>query len=199
MSIRVAAGLGNLQVCRRPLYLNATTRACTSPCTRVVVGDPWRPDGHQPTPAPPPPPPALGGAVQVECPRSPPVYAGCSVASGTSPAGPMGREAPSAPWDPFNCRAGHGTLAPAVRHTTCAVRQSRSLGPPQSDLKPHPPPCPGNHGAARQYVSVTWRLRCPSPYLPRWAQCQAPLASPPGPGAPGLHTPRGSPPTVMSN
>ena len=73
--------------------------------SNAVMGGPWRPDGRQLTPAPSPPP-TLGGAIQVVCPRSPPIYRGCSVASGTSPAGPMGREALSAPWDPFNCRGG---------------------------------------------------------------------------------------------
>ena len=40
------------------------------------------------------------------CPRSPPSYRGCSVASGTSTAGPMGREALGTPWNPSNCRGG---------------------------------------------------------------------------------------------
>ena len=40
------------------------------------------------------------------CPCGPPVDKGCSVASGTSLAGPMGREALGAPWDPSNCHGG---------------------------------------------------------------------------------------------
>ena len=76
---------------------NATTRACTALCTPMQS---WVALGGQTATADPcPPPPTFGGAIQVVCPRGPPVYRGYSVASGTSPAGSMGREALGAPWD----------------------------------------------------------------------------------------------------
>ena len=147
------------------------------------------PRGQAATNSPLPPP--VGGAIQVVCLRGPPVYRGCSIASGTSPVGPMGREALGAPWDPSNCRG--GTHRPwdsgPCRHATPPV-PCGNQGVWGLPSRTSSPPSPGSRGAARQYVSLTWRLHCPGPYLPRWAQCQAPPASPPRPGAPGLHTPR---------
>ena len=91
------------------------------------------------------PPPTLGGAIQVVCPRGHPVYRRCSVASGTSPAGPMGREALSAPWDPFNCCGGTHRpwdAAPAVRHhhpCRVAIKEcGASLVGPQAPPSPVP-------------------------------------------------------------
>ena len=103
MSIPGATCLGNLQVCRRPSYLNTTTRACAAPCTPVQS---WVARWPPVDPAPPPPP--LEGPFRW-CALMAPLSTGargCSVASGTSPAGPMGREALGATWDPSNSRGG---------------------------------------------------------------------------------------------
>ena len=106
--------------------------------TNSVAGGPCRPDGHQLTPAPPPPP--VGGAFQVVCPRAPPVYKSCSVASGTSPAGPIGKEALSAPWDPSNSRGGMHRLWDVIRqHQLCrAAIKERGA----SLVRPQAPPAP---------------------------------------------------------
>ena len=94
MSIPGAACLENLQVCRCPSYLSATTAPAQPRALQCSHG--WPLEARRPLADPFPPPP-VGGAIQVVCPRAPPIYRGCSVASGTSPAGPMGREALSAP------------------------------------------------------------------------------------------------------
>ena len=97
----------------------------------AVVGDPWRPDSHLPTPAPPPP--FLNGeAIRVWCPLGPLVYAGCSAAaSAASTGGTQGRAALSAPWCPSTCPGcafGRGSRTqPAWQHHLCR-RQSRSAG-----------------------------------------------------------------------
>ena len=47
------------------------------------------------------------------CALCPPVYLGCSVATGSSPASPRGTEALCMPWDPPSTSVAHtGTLTP---------------------------------------------------------------------------------------
>ena len=115
-----------------PLQLHHRRLGQHSPVhSSAVVGDPWRPDSHQPTPAPPPP--FLNGeAIRVWCPLGPLVYAGCSAAaSAASTGGTQGREAHSVPWCPSICPGyalGRGSRTqPARQHHLC-LRQSRSAG-----------------------------------------------------------------------
>ena len=89
---------------RVPLQLHRRRPGQHSPVhSSSVVGDPWRPDSHLPTPAPPPLP--YGAVTRVVCPLGPPVYAGSSTATqAPSPGRLQGRAALGAPWSPSPCR-----------------------------------------------------------------------------------------------
>ena len=70
-----------------PLQLHHRRLGQHSPVhSSAVVGDPWRPDSHQPTPARPPPF-LKREAIQVWCPLGPLVYAGCSAAASAASTG----------------------------------------------------------------------------------------------------------------
>ena len=90
---------------RVPLQLHHRRPGQHSPVhSSSVVGDPWRPDSHLPTPAPPLPLP-YGAVTRVVCPLGPPVYAGSSTATqAPSPGRLQGRAALGAPWSPSPCR-----------------------------------------------------------------------------------------------
>ena len=135
------------------------------------------------------------------CPDSPPVYRGCSIASGTSPAGPMGREALGAPWDPSNAvaRTSRGALAPAVRqHHMCRAAIKECGASPQAP--PTPVPWQSWGGQAVCLCDLEAALPCPvsplvgsvsgSPSLPTRARSTGLTHSPqlPSGARPPTHT-----------
>ena len=77
-----------------PLRLHHRRLGQHSPVhSSAVVGDPWRPDSHLPTPAPPPPFPK-GAVTWVVCPLAPPAYVDSSTATRVNnPGRPGGRTA----------------------------------------------------------------------------------------------------------
>ena len=87
---------------RAPLQLHHRHLGQHSPVhSSAVVGDPWRPDSHLPTPAPPPLPKGsshLGGV-----PSGPPAYVDSGTATRVNnPGRPGGRAALSVPRGPSN-------------------------------------------------------------------------------------------------
>ena len=171
-----------------PLKLHHRRLGQHSPVHRsAVVGDRWRPDSHLPTPAPYPPLPSER-PVRWCALRAPRTNGAAAPHPGTFPGRSQGREALSVRRDPSTCQQ---RLRPwecgtqLVQHRTCANRQSRSAGPPQS--------CPAHTRPHTQ--SWDWRAAClcdqedtmPWPTTPQWAQRRAPMACRSGPGAPG-HT-----------
>ena len=72
---------------------------------------------------------------------------------------------------------GRGTLTPADRPHHLRHAAIKECWLPSRTLSPTRPRA---NGVVGRLVFVTWRLRCPGPYLPWWAQRQAPSASPTG-------------------
>ena len=148
---------------RAPLQLHHRCLGQQSPVhSCAVVGDPWRPDSHPPTPAPPP---FLNGeAIRVWCPLGPLVYAGCSAAaSAASTGGTQGREALSAPWCPSTCPGyalGRGEPDPARVAAPPVPKAVKECGSDRSCATYHRLPVPtGSRGVVGWLVLVTWRLR----------------------------------------
>ena len=136
----------------------------------AVVGNPWTPDSHQPTP--PPPPLVLNGeAVRVWCPPGPLVYAGFSAAaSAASTGGTQGREALSPPWCPSTCQEyalGRVEPDPARVAAPPVPKVVKECGSDPSPATYHHLPVPaGRRGVAGSHVLVTWRLRAQAPISP---------------------------------
>ena len=150
---------------RVPLQLHHRRPGQHSPVhSSTVVGDPWRPDSHLPTPAPPP---FLTGAVtRMVCPLGPPVYAGSSTATrAPSPGRLQGRAALSAPRSPSSCRL----LAPwaegPVQDSTTCASGSHGVWTPQSCAQGARPRASCSRGAAGS-MSVTTRRRVQTEYSP---------------------------------
>ena len=113
----------------------------------AVVGDPWRPDSHLPTPAPYPPLP-LEGPVRWCALRAPRTNGAAAPHPGTFPGRSQGREALSAPRDPSTCHQRPrpwecGTQLVQQRHLCQQAVKER--GSPQS--------CPA-HTRPRAYAVV---------------------------------------------
>ena len=148
----------------------------------AVVGDPWRPDSHLPTPAPHPPLP-LEGPVRWCALRAPRTNGAAAPHPGTFPGRSQGREALSAPWDPSTCHQRPrpwecGTQLVQQRHLCQQAVKER--GSPPVVPAAHPSPCVRSRGTGGQRVSVTKRMRCPGPLLPGGLSVRLPWPAPPG-------------------
>ena len=172
-----------------PLQLHHRRRGQHSPVhSSAVVGDPWRPDSHLPTP-PPPPLPILEGPVRW-CALWPPGLMGQQRRTRNLPGqvpeqgsaqraqGPL--HMPPAPqavgvWDPATM------AAPPVPTGSQGAR----VPPSCARRTPVPVRTQSWDGRAACLCDQEDAMRWPT--TPRWAQRQAPMASPTGPGAPG-HT-----------
>ena len=179
-------------MCTCPSNFITDAQASTAPCTPVQL---WAtPGGQIATCRPLPPPPFLTGAVtRVVCPLGPPVYAGSSTATrAPSPGRLQGRAALSAPWSPSSCRPiAPWADGPVQDSTTCASGSHGVWTPPVVRLG-SVPLCLMQSWSRWQHVSDQ-EAACPDRILPRRAQCQAPMASLPGPGAPGNTLPHTRP------
>ena len=133
------------------------------------------------------------------CPHGPPVYRGCSVASGTSPAGPMGREALSALWDPSNCRGGaHRPWdAGPCRQATPPVPSGNQgvWGLPSQTSSPTRPRARQSWGGQAVFL-CDLEAAVPWPVSPLVGSVSGSPSLPTRTRSTGLHTPHGSPPTV---
>ena len=148
----------------------------------AVVGDPWRPDSHLPTPAPYPPLP-LEGPVRWCALRAPRTNGAAAPHPGTFPGRSQGREALSAPRDPSTCHQRPrpwecGTQLVQQRHLCQQAVKER--GSPPVVPGAHPSPCVRSRGTGGQRVSVTRRMRCPGPLLPGGLSVGLPWPAPPG-------------------
>ena len=148
----------------------------------AVVGDPWRPDSHLPTPAPHPPLP-LEGPVRWCALRAPRTNGAAAPHPGTFPGRSQGREALSAPWDPSTCHQRPrpwecGTQLVQQRHLCQQAVKER--GSPPVVPGAHLSPCVRSRGTGGQRVSVTRRMRCPGPLLPGGLNVRLPWPAPPG-------------------
>ena len=155
---------------RAPLQLHHRRLGQHSPVhSSAVVGDPWRPDS-QPPADPCPPPLPLEGPVRW-CARRAPRTNG----AGTFPGRFQGREALSAPRDPSTC---HQRPRPwecgtqLVRRRHLCLQAVKERGSPLVVPGAHPSPCV--RSPCDQQDAMPW------PTTLRWAQRQAPMASPPG-------------------
>ena len=131
-----------------PLQLHHRRLGQHSPVHSIaVVGNPWRPDSHLPTPAPPPL--SLGGASPVVCPTGPRTNGAAAPHPGTFPGRSQGREALSAPRDPSTC---HQRRRPWECGTQLVRRRNLCL---QAVKERAPPPqsCPA-HIRPRAYAVV---------------------------------------------
>ena len=148
----------------------------------AVVGDPWKPDSHLPTPAPHPPL-RLEGPVRWCALRAPRTNGAAAPHPGTFPGKSHGREALSAPWDPSTCHQRPrpwecGTQLVQQRHLCQQAVKER--GSPPVVPGAHPSPCVRSRGTGGRRVSVTRRMRCPGPLLPGGLSVRLPWPAPPG-------------------
>ena len=181
-------------MCACPANFITDTQAGTAPCTpqpRALQFSCGRPlEARQPPadPCPPPPLPDRSGH-SGGVPSGPPVYAGSSTATrAPSPGRLQGRAALSVPWSPSSCRP----LAPwadgPVQDSTTCASSSHGVWTPPVVRPGSAPPCLMQSWSRWQHVSGQ-EAACPDRILPQPAQRQAPMASLPGPGAPGNTVP----------
>ena len=148
----------------------------------AVVGDPWRPDSHLPTPSPTPPLP-LEGPVRCCALRAPRTNGAAGPHPGTFLGRSQGREVLSAPWDPSNCHQRPrpwecGTQLVQQRHLCQQAVKKRGSPPVMPGA--HPSLCVRSRGTGGQRVSVTRRMRGPAPLLPGGLSVRLSWPAPPG-------------------
>ena len=144
----------------------------------AVVGDPWRPDSHLPTPAPYPPLP-LEGPVRWCALRAPRTNGKVPGQGSTQRAqGPL--HLPPAP-QAVGVRDPASTAAPPVPTGSQGARV------PPSRARRTPVSVRTQSWDGRAACLCDQEDAMPWPTTPRWAQRRAPMACPTGPGAPG-HT-----------
>ena len=149
----------------------------------------WEAGPLEPHFQPPPPPLPYGAVTRVVCPLGPPVYAGSSTATqAPSPGRLQGRATLGAPWSPSPCRPSTPWAEGPVHDNTTSALGSQEVWTPPVVRPGSAPPCLMQSWGRWQHVNDR-EAACPDRTLPRRAQRQAPMASLPGPGAPGITQP----------
>ena len=175
-------------MCACPSNFITDAQASTAPCTPVQL---WAtPGGQTATCRPlPPPPPSLRSGHSGGVPSGPPVYAGSSTATqAPSPGRLQGRAALGAPWSPSPCRPSTPWAEGPVHDNTTSALGSQEVWTPPVVRPGSAPPCLMQSWGRWQHVNDR-EAAYPDRTLPRRAQRQAPIASLPGPGAPGITQP----------